>query len=678
MDHADMSKRLGTSVLQCRTLATILWLLAGLHPLHSQTVVDYWVAPVSKGSGNGTDENNAALFNQANQANLKARLEDATTYPNLRVRFLGEVDGIPGRYGVSTYLLINGDPDGTPYAQRKRRVALVGETRNGKRARLFLTPYAESANWATTGSGGGPTHRLIVSGSIAGKRYYLKQFRIESLDLDGNFLNMGAWSSEANATGYTSAAIDIMAESGLIKDVRIRNFGSVGNVPSNPIHAFRTAGIEAFPVSIRTFPEPNQEKIGSAPYDYPWIMEDSEISDFHSVHKGYGSMIIANCYQPLGNRGAQDATTIVIRRCQIRTGKDSIAFGVAGKKPEDLDNTAGLVGGIAGQVLFQDNIVLGVGTGFNGDTGYLGPFRFINNAFIDIQNWANIGVADAGKGAVPNIFYWHEKYLFEDNLVRLRGKRIHKSWSDTCLSDFPNVASDPDPALGRYLEPTENLCAGIIFHGFAGSITFKRNDFTTWPRNNFYLPNPGINQSTPPTSITGELAYQLIWKVPTTQSVNCSFYSRTRNPVDAVQFDNSRLSGVPYDFKNLSSLPSGPDPEFTQSSTPSPSVAHRQVRWPHQVPVDGFVPVGELGRMLPQWIQQANVTRLAGAREVQISSVTFVAATGKLQIKGRVVDHPLRASRKAPPSRRGESPESRCASSMTGSPSSLSQSQRWS
>ena len=63
------------------------------------------------------------------------------------------------------------------------------------------------------------------------------------------------------------------------------------------------------------------------------------------------------------------------------------------------------------------------------------------------------------------------------------------TYADFHLINSTTWGSNPDLPLGRL---TTNLSSGLIFQGTAGNINFINNWFSTWPLDNFYLPDQHI------------------------------------------------------------------------------------------------------------------------------------------------------------------------------------------
>lgn len=125
-----------------------------------------------------------------------------------------------------------------------RSVTFVGDLGpGGVRPRFKLWSIAnDGAGWTQST----PHHTMFKAAEGGGLTHYLGRVVIENLELDGNFDGQGAWTSAANATGYKSFAIDVVAKTGRIRNVAVRHFGSVGEAPTSQL--FPASAGETFPV----------------------------------------------------------------------------------------------------------------------------------------------------------------------------------------------------------------------------------------------------------------------------------------------------------------------------------------------------------------------------------------------------------------------------------------------
>lgn len=133
--------------------------------------------------------------------------------------------------------------------------------------------------------------------------------------------------------------------------------------------------------------------------------------------------------------------------------------------------------------------------------------------------------------------------------------------------------------------------------------------------------------------------------MPGNQNINSWLYARGRPPVVPMGLNGTRLSGVSYDFKSLTTLPSGEVAQFDVNSTESTAVQHMDYRNALSGLPNNFVPRGRLHRVLPQ-MTGGSPSRLGAVREVQIGEVTY--GGGTLTVPCRIVDHRLRASGQSP------------------------------
>jgi hypothetical protein len=444
---------------------------------------------------------------------------------------------VPGDYLITEPFWLVGDS--------ARTVAIVGDVAsNGIRPRFKLWPMDNDGNGWTQSVA---HHTMFKAAAVGGLTHYLGRLMIENLELDGNFTGQGAWTSAANATGYKSFAIDVAAKTGRIRNVTVRNFGSVGEAPTSQL--FPGSAGETFPVMFNCY-DTGQSPVGSDPA--PWVVEDVEVSDFHSVHSGYATLIMPIVFQPTHGAYASSPVAIV-RRCKLRDDKvAAIALGTA-KAATLAVNDATITPASftnSGAIRFEDNIILNSLIGFNTDTGPIGPLWFTNNAFLDVGTWGALGEPDSGIN--------HKRYGLTDNLVRLRGRVDWKSYMDVCISDPNTATTDPNLALGRS-EP-RNAC-GLMIQGAAGEIYLERNDFTTWPLDNFNLPEP---------TNSAFARFHLVWKLMSGTSYYCWLYPRNRPVANNVVFTTNRLSNVAYDFTatNSTILPSATYTFFDTNSAP--------------------------------------------------------------------------------------------------------------
>ena len=362
-----------------------------------------------------------------------------------------------------------------------------------------------------------PNVRAIYRDNNGVYRDYLNRIEVENLEFDGNFSGHAPLSSAANPTGYKSAALELWARTGRIKNVKVRNFGSLGQVPYSLVEG-NNSGVEAFPVSFTTFDDDK----GSDPV--PWLVENVEVSDFRSVHGGYGTMILGSVNTTNSNTSAR-APVALFRGCTVNGGLGTIAFGAAGHPyavfsspdPTQWSNPAAYTsrGYHSALSRHEANIALNGGAVFNTDTGSVHGFRLRNGIYLDVLNLGHLGTANQ---SLPS----HVNYEFNTNLIRLRGRQLIPSYSEFYINSLSDWGTDPNRALGRNLT---NFAEGIVVQGVAADITFAGNLVTTWPAAGFLTTNPAT---------TNESVFRLIWPIAPDTWFSDAYFSRFRNPAQNV------------------------------------------------------------------------------------------------------------------------------------------------
>ncbi|MFO1458707.1 MAG: hypothetical protein U1G08_04810 [Verrucomicrobiota bacterium] len=565
--------------------------------------VTNWFSPNGNGSKNGSDTNNPAKF--TNYAlNL---LLDNPSLTNLVINFL------PGDYMVGgTNIGTSGTADSIWIQGGTNRIVQFKGYSDaaGIRPRLYLGKINYTNYWTNDT----PTSQWMFQQASSGGVYnYLKAISLENLVLDGNFKNLGAWTCDGNSAGYKSFAMQLMAESGRVKDVLIQGFGSLGRVPVSFLD--NLGGVEAFPIHIFTFAEGQTNAFGDT---HPWVIENVEVADFNGRHGGYGTVFMPLCLMP-GRGNPTDPPCIIVRRCQLRGGKGVIASGTAGARILTSGTATNHYDWVySGRIRFEDNVFLNSGTGFNLDTGSISQITYDNNAFLDEVVFGNLGLAERSDSP-------HNGISISNNIIRLVGRDFYRNYTDACIDDPATVSTDETLGIGRFETNTAN---GLTIAGGAGNITLAGNDFTTWSLASFFRPNPGEIANS---------VYRLIWSIPSNSPINCSIYAQQRNPVTNMVLSNNRLSTVGYEFRSFSNLPSATYSSFSTNT----SSAYNDLRTAvTNAPFD-FSPLGQIERV---GLGTNGAKRLISVREVQIGESSYTTASnGVMYVKVRAVDHQLSA-----------------------------------
>lgn len=557
-----------------RLVKALAWLFASW----SVCANSFYVSPTGHGTGSGT--NDAALFDVSV---LNREWLQNSNRADITIYFL------PGTYAVK------GTNSPSDYNQRlvianatNRTIRLRGlPSPDGSLPVLVLAPLDRSApphlEWCPTWpSAEGPfcdwllrTYSLETPNPH--QREYPDRIEIENLVLDGNFDGQGALTSASNDAGYKSAAIEVWAKTGRIRNVVARNFGAVGVVPLSLADASQS-GVEAFPISFGTFWNGQTPVDGD---DYPWIVEDSEVSSFHSVHNGYATMIVGQVFAT--NRWTGDLPPVaVIRRCRVLSPANIIAFGTGGSP---------LYG--TGRISVEDCVALNVSQGFNTDTYGIANWTVTNCFFLDTKRLGQSGLPNAGPS--------HINFTIADNFIRLRGRDNLPLYTDFFVTNRLIWGSDPDLPLGR-LNP--EMAAGLILQGCVSNIVFSNNWFTTWPRTNFFLPQ---------TANTNLASFCPVWSIPSYQYRSDQWYARFRSNSLNVTLSRSRLSAVAFDFTGTNGLG-----DFSQLPVLSPGLAPSYTGFSFAINASpaSFSPQGRVERV--EMVTQApGVTnRLLAVREI--------------------------------------------------------------
>ena len=390
---------------------------------------DYFVSPT--GTGSGLVTNSPAPFTVAD-LNTNWLQSTNSNRTDITIYFY------PGTYQVK------GTNSNTDYNQRllisnatNRTIRIKGipDSTTGALPVLFLAALDQNSppyqSWCPTWpSFLGPFEDLLLqsySTNLADPlaRQYASRIEIENLEFDGNFDGQGALTSAANDAGYKSGAIGVWAATGHIRNVRVRNFGSVGAVPRTLVEG-NSSGVEAFPVSFGTV-SVGQTNQGGDPF--PWLIENVEGSAFHALHGGYGTMITG---QVLTNiiATSTDNPVAVIRKCLVDCPGPTGAFG-----------TSGTLYYRSGPIRFEDCVTVNGGLGFNTDTYGIGPFSITNCVFLDGLAFGQLGQPNSG----PN----HLNYDLKNNLIRLRGWSADPTYTDSYVTNSSNWGSNPDLPLGK-------------------------------------------------------------------------------------------------------------------------------------------------------------------------------------------------------------------------------------
>jgi hypothetical protein len=136
----------------------------------------------------------------------------------------------------------------------------------------------------------GPISETWLLHAPYGESGNLARFEARNLTLDGNWPEWAAANTHASSAssfvhetsrerGFKLGALFARARQGKVSGVRIRNYGALG---VTPWPWWIGPGTECFPLYVEA-----TEFVTNR-----WVVEDCEVSDFHSIHGGYCTAIM--------------------------------------------------------------------------------------------------------------------------------------------------------------------------------------------------------------------------------------------------------------------------------------------------------------------------------------------------------------------------------------------------
>lgn len=508
MPHLLPSAPFRASALRLARLALLLGVLLSA----TAATQEYYVKP-SGTTGNGTTPALAASFTHTNTINDLNNLLRVIPPTDLTVWFLPKEGPGEAEYVIDQPLLVIAGalPGVTP----TRKIRLKGYVGPGTAYTNSPRPVLKLGTVQATSSWGVQTahHWLIRTAqqtnaapfSTEYLEHYLDYFELTNLTLDGNFDNQGAYTGPGNVGGYKSFALDVRARTGLIRDVLVRRFGSSGVLPHS---YYDEAGTEAFPVRVGTY---SHDK---TPGDwnpsagiYPWVMENVEVTDMRFLRGGYASLLMPFVRHTNGLTDLNAQPIIVVRRCQVRSHPQVIAFGTAAT-PTTLNGKT--TNHPSQRIRFEDNVVLNSGIVLNTDTGNIGWITLSRNAFLDIVSGSSLGQWNTQANPTAN----HHNYRFEYNLYRFRGRMNVRDYHDYDEPATLPQVTEPNLPLGRLYGVQ---AAALVFQGRASQVTFANNWITTWPSGDFFHPSPG----NPPDE-----HYRVVWVIKPNEKLDARIGNR--------------------------------------------------------------------------------------------------------------------------------------------------------
>lgn len=515
--------------------------------------IERWYSPNGTGSGNSSTSPKAYSL-----GDLQALVQGSGPADDISVRFL------PGVYVTQPITFSNPSPT-------QRRLRLSGEGSNRGATVIKLADGAAGAIGATS-------YQFVFWMNSYVANDYLDRLVITNVTFDCNWAGQGAAASPANVQSYKNSGISALAKTGLIRNVAVVNFGSVGMVPvpwSNP------AGAEAFPILVST------RDVGQPPesgFDHPWVIEDCEVTGFTGIHGGYCTAIHSDVTRDVNLPGT--TPLIVVRRCQVRGGIP-IAYGVTG-----------------GKVRIQDCVALDAGLGINNDTGQYRYCIYTNNLFLDVFSAANFG------GHGWPVDSWKD-FNVSQNAIRLRGVNSGPDYRNYYTPVTPMNSSPVSQAsliLGRtIIYPS----IGFTLPGAETDIVMNGNRFTTWPRSQFNLPSPN--------DLAGA-QFRAIWPMYNGDYVPDVVPNYSRSPQKNIGFTNNVISDTAFDFGNLTPIPTETIVTYNPNDGLDEAAQHKALRNATSTLPYAFTPGTTVGRAS---LILDGSNRLLGLREVALATPTM-------------------------------------------------------
>ena len=424
------------------------------------------------------------------------------------------------------------------------------------------------------------------------------RFIAEDLIFDCNWDGLGLWSSPFH-NGFKVFGLAAGGRTGRLTRVKVINAGSSGMAPNPPA---ATSGVEGFPISVVATDFFQKPFPGSGELT-PWVIEQCEVTDFHSMRAGYCCAISIGPRFPGAVRG------------QIVPGfagtEDRIDESLRSQYPgctwwyEVLDIPAnrslrfatvrqcftsvfGAGFGVAfsGGIRMEDNIVIN-GSALNCDTGHCRNIDVVNNVWLDVCKAVNVGSWNPNSG--PMFF---QNWSLTGNLIRI--DRRPGLWDYTSHTYNPRKKVFERRPLSSQLPTYINDDNSYAFAlGSCNTMDLSGNRVTTRPRAAFNETNPRDKSGA---------IFRLVSR-PTEVSFWGYGVDQSRS---APKMDGFQLSGVAYDFRRLTPVPASDSQRYSNN----PAIS----RGPADLATNGFF--GTVRR-----VERATENgHLLGVKEVAIST----------------------------------------------------------
>ena len=344
---------------------------------------------------------------------------------------------------------------------------------------------------------------------------------VRNLLIDGGWAwKMQQIGAPALGMGYKNSPLNLLARTGSVRGVIVREFGAIGLVPWSHIHG--ASGVEAFPFVVGGYdagqvPPPN--------FLRPWEVVDCEVHGFNGAYAGYTTMLMVHAmshadYTPAWIIDDPNRRFAYVSNVRFRSATDG-AFHIA------MGNAGGSHGSPeTGRTTFRDNVVLNTSLGYNGDTGRIRSVDILNSMGLNVWWWMNSASQPVG---------WHSDFLIANNSIRFGPRAAYPSFRAFCWSG-PGVGyTDPSLIIGR--PEVNDVFAGVQV-GAIDRLRIENNFFTTIPQGRF-----DQSGSTPVP-----LEVRLLRRHPAVNAPSCSSSPGSFNNGNTLVLGANYLSGAAQDF----------------------------------------------------------------------------------------------------------------------------------
>ena len=593
-----------------------------------------WTGPTTSQVGRSTRETPFTYPTEPKGNDRAALGERAESFAKTLRRVLGgeftpagdtnvTIQFIPGRYPTTPVFPTSGWWGTANYSQMAATVLTIrngwGMDTNSKPVTLELVLDAGNQWKEIPGSRYSNLGILMLNSYSGAPGSFLlpARFVAENLIFDCNWDGLGLWSAPCH-NGFKVFGLAAAGRTGKLTKVKVINAGASGMAP-NPPEA--TSGVEGFPITVVAADFFQNPYPGSGELT-PWVIEQCEVYDFHSLRGGYCCSINIGPRFPgavggqivPGHAGTEDKIDESLRSqypgctwwfevLDIPANRNRRFATVR----QCFTSVVGAGFGVAnsGGVHFEDNIVVN-GSALNCDTGHCRNIDFVNSVWLDVAKGANVGSWNPYSGSA--LF---QNWAFTGNLIRV--DRRPAGWDYTMSKFNSRTKSFERKPLTMQLPVFDTNDNSFAFGlGSCNSIDLSSNRVTTRPRVAFNEPNPRDRSGANYRLVSRPLDVGF-WGYPVDQSRS------------APKMDGFQISSVAYDFKRFTTV--GNDESQRYSNNPAIS------KGPAEIATNGFFGIV---RRVDRATENG---RLIGVREIAIATPT-TQNDGSATVQTRWTFHP--------------------------------------